>query len=137
VTQEVFIRLHKHFDSITDNEMLRPWLIRVAINVARNTVRGNIRANTREENYVKEAGDQTVGSVEIDYEEYAGVNEIYKALNKIKEPLRSCLILKQQGLSYKEIAGSLSLNESSIGTYVARARQEFSRHYGKVGKSAL
>jgi len=137
VTQEVFLRLHKHLDSITDNEMLRPWLIRVAINVARNTVRGNIRANTREENYVKESGDQTIGSVEIDYEEYAGVNEIYRALNKIKEPLRSCLILKQQGLSYKEIAGSLSLNETSIGTYVARARQEFARHYGKVGKSGL
>jgi len=139
ITQEVFLRLYKHIDSISDADMLRPWLIRVAINVARNTVRGNIRANTREENYVKESSDHGMGtaSVEIDYEEYAGVNEIYRALNKIKEPLRSCLVLKQQGLSYKEIAGSLSLNESSIGTYVARARQEFARHYGKVGKNSL
>src|SRR5512141_2598559 len=48
VTQEVFLRLYKHLDSISDNEMLRPWLIRVALNVARNTIRGNIRANTRE-----------------------------------------------------------------------------------------
>ena len=78
-----------------------------------------------------------VASVEIDYEEYAGVNEIYRALNKIKEPLRSCLILKQQGLSYKEIAGSLELNESSIGTFVARARQEFTRFYGKIGKDTI
>src|SRR5947208_13682996 len=54
VTQEVFLRLYKHIDSISDNEMLRPWLIRVALNVARNTIRGNIRANTREDNYVKE-----------------------------------------------------------------------------------
>ena len=58
-------------------------------------------------------------------------------MNKIKEPLRSCLILKQQGLSYKEIAGSLSLNETSIGTYVARARQEFARFYGKIGRETL
>ena len=114
--------------------MLRPWLIRVAINVAKNTLRGNIRANTRDENYVKESGETTAASVEIDYEEYAGVNDIYKALNKVKEPLRSCLILKQQGLSYKEIAASLELNESSIGTFVARARAEFARLYGKVGK---
>lgn len=137
ITQETFLRLYKHQDSITDSEMLRPWLIRVAINVAKNTVRGNIRANTRDENYVKETGEMSVTSVEIDYEEYAGVNEIYRALNKIKEPLRSCLILKQQGLSYKEIAGSLELNESSIGTFVARARQEFSRFYGKIGKETL
>ena len=134
ITQETFLRLYKHQDSITDSEMLRPWLIRVAINVAKNTVRAKFRANTRDENYVKESGDMTAQSVEIDYEEYAGVNEIYKALSKIKEPLRSCLILQQQGLSYKEIAGSLDLNEASIGTFIARARQEFSRFYGKIGK---
>jgi RNA polymerase sigma-70 factor (ECF subfamily) len=137
VTQEVFLRLYKHIDTISDNDMLRPWLIRVALNVARNTIRGNMRANTREENYVKESGDVFERSIEIDYEEAAGINEIYRALNKIKEPLRSCLILKQQGLSYKEIAGSLDLNENSIGTYVARARAEFARFYGKIGKDTL
>lgn len=134
VTQETFLRLYKNQDSITDTEMLRPWLIRVAINVAKNTIRGNIRANTRDESYVKEAGETSIVSVDLDYEETAGVSEIFKALNKIKEPLRSCLLLKQQGLSYKEIAASLELNESSIGTFVARARQEFARLYGKVGK---
>ena len=56
VTQETFLRFYKHQHSITDPEMLRPWLIRVAINVARNTIRGNMRANTRDENYVKETG---------------------------------------------------------------------------------
>jgi len=137
VTQEVFIRLYKNLDSISDEEMLRPWLIRVALNVARNTLRGNIRANTRDENYVKESVSASFFSVETDYEEQTGVNEIYRALNKVKEPLRSCLVLKQQGLSYKEIAESLSLNESSIGTYVARARQEFARFYGKIGRDVL
>lgn len=137
VTQEVFIRLYKHMDTITDAEMLRPWLIRVALNVARNTLRGNIRANTRDENYVKETAENNVFSVETRYEEQAGVNEINRALNKVKEPLRSCLILKQQGLSYREIAESLSLNETSIGTYVARARTEFLRFYGKIGRETL
>ena len=137
VTQEVFLRFYKHMDSLANEEMLRPWLIRVAINLARNTIRGNMRANTREENYVKESAELSVYSVESDYEEQAGINEIYQALNKIKEPLRSCLVLKQQGLSYKEIAGSLELNESSIGTYVARARQEFARFYGRAGKDIV
>lgn len=133
VTQETFLRLYKHMDTL-DQEMLRPWLIRVAINVARNTVRGNIRANTRDENYVKESGITHASSVEMDYEESAGVGEIHRALSQIREPLRSCLILKQQGLSYREIATSLELNETSIGTYVARARQEFARVYGITGK---
>ena len=134
VTQETFLRLHNNLDSITNDEMLKPWLIRVAINVARNTIRGQMRANTRDENYVKETGVLEVASIEVDYEENAGLSEIYKALAKIKEPLRSCLLLKQQGLSYKEIAASLELNESSIGTFVARGRSEFAKLYGQGGR---
>ena len=42
VTQEVFIKLYKHMDTI-DRELLRPWLIRVALNVAKNTLRTKIR----------------------------------------------------------------------------------------------
>jgi RNA polymerase sigma factor (sigma-70 family) len=137
VTQEVFIRLYKHMDSLPDLEMLRPWLIRVALNVAKNTLRGNIRANTRDENYVKETVDNSVFSVESEYEQKSEVSEINRALSKVKEPLRSCLVLKQQGLSYREIAESLSLNETSIGTYVARARAEFARFYNKVGRDSL
>jgi RNA polymerase sigma factor (sigma-70 family) len=137
VTQEVFIRLYKHIDTLPNLEMLRPWLIRVALNVAKNTIRGNIRANTRDENYVKETVENSIFSVESEYEQKSEVSEINRALNKVKEPLRSCLVLKQQGLSYREIAESLSLNESSIGTYVARARAEFMRFYGKVGKESL
>lgn len=137
VTQEVFIRLYKHMDSLPDLDMLRPWLIRVAMNVAKNTLRGNIRANTRDENYVKETVDNSVFSVETEYEQKSEVSEINRALSKVKEPLRSCLVLKQQGLSYREIAESLSLNETSIGTYVARARAEFARFYNKVGRDSL
>ncbi|MBK9156009.1 MAG: sigma-70 family RNA polymerase sigma factor [Chloracidobacterium sp.] len=138
VTQEVFIRLYKHMDSIKDEEMLRPWLIRVALNLAKNTVRGNIRANTRDENYVKEyVAGNSEGSVESEFEQQVEVSEINRALGRIREPLRSCLVLKQQGLSYREIAESLSLNESSIGTFVARARQEFLKFYGKTRREVL
>jgi RNA polymerase sigma factor (sigma-70 family) len=137
ITQETFLRLYNNMDAITNEEMLRPWLIRVALNVAKNTLRGNIRANTREENYVKQTEEHSVSSVETDYEQREQVREINRALEKIKEPLRSCLILKKQGLSYKEIADSLSLNESSIGTFIARARKEFVRHYDKFGSEKL
>lgn len=137
VTQEVFLRLYKNLDSIDNLEMLRPWLIRVALNLAKNTIRGNIRANTREENYVKETEDSSISSVETEFEEREGISAVHRALNKIKEPLRSCLILKQQGLTYKEIAESLSLNETSIGQFVARGRKEFVRFYGKIGRENL
>ena len=133
VTQEVFLRLYHNLDVIVDGEMLRPWLIRVALNVARNTLRTNIRANTREENYVKDFDETSDLTAEKEFEQREQAKEVHRALSLVKEPLRSCLVLKQQGLSYKEIAASLSLNETSIGTFVARARKEFVRHYGKIG----
>ena len=132
VTQETFLSLHNNLHSITNDEMLKPWLIRVAINIARNTILGQMRANKRDENYVKETGVFEVASIEVDYEENADLSEIYKALANIKEPLRSCLLVKQQGLSHKEIAASLELNESSIGTFAARGRKNLPNSMGKV-----
>ncbi|HLA96574.1 MAG TPA: RNA polymerase sigma factor, partial [Pyrinomonadaceae bacterium] len=85
VAQEVFIRLYKHMDSIIDNEMLRPWLIRVALNVAKNTLRTKIRANTRDDNYVKETVESGAISVEDEFEEKVGISEINRALGKVKE----------------------------------------------------
>lgn len=133
ITQEVFLKLYHHQESIKDDEMLRPWLIRVTLNLSRNAIRGNIRANVREENYVKETEENAVFDSELDFEKREQAKEVRRALDKVKEPLRSCLVLKQQGLSYKEIAETLSLNETSIGQYVARARKEFVRFYGKIG----
>ena len=122
VTQEVFIKLYKHKDDLPDAEMLRPWLIRVALNLAKNVVRGNIRANTRDDNYVKETVENGVISVETEYEQQAELSDVNRALSKVKEPLRSCLVLKQQGLTYREIAESLELNETSIGLCGRRER---------------
>ena len=51
VTQEVFLRFYRFRDSAPEGELLRAWLLRVALNVARNTARGNIRAASREENF--------------------------------------------------------------------------------------
>ena len=136
VTQEVFIRLYKNLDNVptknSDGDLLKAWLIRVTINTARNALRGNLRATAREDRYFKENEEFAVAEPELDYERKAQIEEVRRALDKVKEPLRSCLMLKQQGLSYKEIASTLDLNENSIGTFVARARKEFLRFYGKI-----
>ena len=135
VTQEVFLRFYRNRDSVPEGELLRAWLLRVALNVARNTVRGNIRASTREESFAKEAVQQGqyIHAPEEEYERHNEIEAARAVLGRIKEPLRSCLLLKQQGLSYKEIATALTLNEASVGQYVARGRKEFVRLYGRIG----
>ena len=135
VTQEVFLRLYRNLNATPGEDLLRAWLLRVTLNVARNTVRGQTRSMVRDNEYQKTTADNgfAVEAPEEDYERRVAIEEARRALDKIKEPMRSCLLLKQQGLSYREIATSLSLKETNVGSLVARGRKEFARVYGKIG----
>ena len=135
VTQEVFLRLYRNLDSTPGEDLLRAWLLRVTLNVARNTLRGNTRSMVRDNEYHKESAETGfyVDAPEEDFERKIAIEEARRALEKIKEPMRSCLLLKQQGLSYKEIATTLSIKETNVGSLVARGRKEFARVYGKIG----
>jgi len=135
VTQEVFLRLYRNLNSTPGEELLRAWLLRVTLNVARNTLRGQSRSMVRDNEYHKSTAEsgQMAEAPEVDYERKLAIEETRRALDKIKEPMRSCLLLKQQGLSYREIATTLSLKETNVGSLVARGRKEFARVYGKIG----
>ena len=130
ITQEVFLKLYRHFDSKPDDELLRPWLLRVTLNEARNTQRGQNRSRTRDSIY-RQYTDQPLP--QVDYERREEMEIARRALDKIKEPMRTCLLLRHQGLSYREIAQTLSLKESYVGSLVARGRKEFVRYYAKIG----
>jgi RNA polymerase sigma factor (sigma-70 family) len=133
VTQEVFLKLYRHFDSAPGPELLRPWLLRVALNEARNAIRGQSRSMARDTTYQKST-DQTL-TPPFEYESRQELKLARQALDKIKEPMRSCLLLRHQGLSYREIAQTLSLKENYVGSLVARARKEFARTYRAIGVS--
>ena len=134
ITQEVFLRLYRHLDSVAGEEMLRPWLLRVAINVARNELRGQHRTLARDGEFAKTFFYDEVSTPgpEAEYERRAEIEEAQRALGEVREPARSCLLLQQQGLSYREIAGALEINEASVGSLLARGRKEFVRKFGKV-----
>ncbi len=125
VTQEVFLKLFRHLDSAPRGELLRPWLLRVTLNEARNTIRGRNRALARDANYQR-SNSQSV-TTDLATEGDQQLDEVRQALDKIKEPMRSCLLLRHQGLSYREIAQTLSLKENYIGSLIARARKQFAR----------
>lgn len=135
VAQEVFLRLHKNLDVAQRDGLLRAWLLRVTANVARNLLRGLSRAQSRDETFVTHTRQAAEAAPPdealLRQAEIAGAQ---RTLAKIKEPMRSCLLLKHEGLSYKEIAAALDLNESNVGSLIARGRREFIRLHGKVGK---
>jgi RNA polymerase sigma-70 factor (ECF subfamily) len=130
ITQEVFLKLYRHLDSAPGADLMRPWLLRITLNEARNTIRSRSRALVRDTNYQRRNNAEAAMQTDSDSRE---LDAVRRALDKIKEPMRSCLLLRHQGLSYREIAQTLSLKESYVGSLVARARKEFARTYGKIG----
>ncbi|HEU4390586.1 MAG TPA: sigma-70 family RNA polymerase sigma factor [Blastocatellia bacterium] len=134
ITQEVFIRLYHHLDWAQRDGLLRAWLLRVTANVTRNAVRGRNRARIRDEAFV--ARTERTDSIHPDESliQQDRIAETRRTLAKISEPMRSCILLKHEGLSYREIAATLGINEKNVGSLVSRARREFIRIYGKIGK---
>jgi len=131
-TQEVFLKLYRHLHRAPTGELLRAWLLRVTLNEARNAIRSRNRSLTRDAVYERTRQETPA---EFEPESSRQLEAARRALDKMKEPMRSCLLLRHQGLSYREIAHALSVKENYVGSLVARARKEFARTYGKTGAS--
>jgi len=134
VVQEVFLRLHRQLEPAQRGGILRAWLLRVTANVARNLMRTRRRAESRNEKFAVEMSQTAAEEAPEDtLLRQAEIARAQLVLGKLKEPLRSCLLLRHEGLSYREIADALGLRESSVGRYIARARSKFMELYRKIG----
>lgn len=129
--QEVFLRLHRQQIAA---DRLRPWLIRVTANVSRNLLRSRGRAVLRDSAFaadVRQRQELRPPDDELGREE--DIRKAQEALAGVDEPQRSCLLLRHEGLSYREIADALRLKESNVGSLIARGRVKFMKLYGQPG----
>jgi len=51
------------------------------------------------------------------------------AIDRVPAREREMLLLRAEGFSYREIAAALGLQETSVGTLLARAKRAFRDHY--------
>lgn len=125
---EVFVQLYQRPPSRTEN--LSGWLYRVACNCGLNA----LRAHRRRQQYENRAGtgelhfrpgDDPAELVEQRQEQ----ERVRQVLQAMRPRLAQVLFLRHSGFSYVEIANSLGLAVSSVGTLLARAEQEFARLY--------
>src|SRR6185369_3866321 len=82
---------YRNLNATPGEELLRAWLLRVTLNVARNTLRGQSRSMVRDNEYHKSTAENGffVEAPEEDYERRQAIEEARRALDKIKEPMRS------------------------------------------------
>jgi RNA polymerase sigma-70 factor (ECF subfamily) len=124
--QESFLRLHKHLLAGGDRTNLRAWLYRVAHNLARNTQTSFVASRTgdlSEVNLRAEIADQGASAEErlIARQDQMRLRD---ALLQLSAAQRNCLVLRSQGLKYREIADVLNLSVSTVGENVQRGLEK-------------
>lgn len=127
LAQETFIKLYER-GSLPDAP--GAWLVTVAMNLFRNAHTTRER-RSRLLHVVPEAerfADRTV-SPSHSAESRDLQRRVRRALDGMPERERQMLLLRAEGYSYKDIAESLSLQETSVGVMLARAKRAFATLY--------
>ena len=127
IVQESFLKLHQHLLSGGDRSNLRAWLYRVAHNLARNSRsagRNRFNAPLPEPSLGEKEFADSSASAEDHMLRAERLASLRRALTMLSPAQRNCLVLRAQGLKYKEIADVLNLSLSTVGENVQRGLQK-------------
>ena len=131
VAQETFVRAMRQ-DEITNE---RAWLFAVATNLLRDAA----RRQERERKHLtllaaesRESSEDADAEAELSVERLRQSAAARRALGALGDRDRSALLMKEEGLSYPEIAEALELSPGSVGTTLARARRRLVEAYEEI-----
>lgn len=128
LTQDIFLRVHRHLGKFNGRSTLKTWIYRVAINQCRS------RLNRRRWFFVPLGRDEDNAGVELvderrDPEDRAVAEDLGRrlrnALAKVKPVFREAVILRDlEELTYEEIAEVLGVRLGTVRSRIARGRDQ-------------
>ncbi len=125
--QEAFVKLYGR-GAMPDSP--QAWLFTVALNLFRNA---RATRSRRRELLSGPRGRVTYSDPlpqpDEGFESPRVKDRVRRTLDKLPDRERDLLLLRAEGLSYRELAETLQLNESSVGTLLARAKRAFRDAY--------
>ncbi|MBV9611612.1 MAG: sigma-70 family RNA polymerase sigma factor [Acidobacteriaceae bacterium] len=126
ILQDAFLKFHEHLLAGRDRTNLRAWLYRVVHNLARNAQ--TAFHSSKVDPLPEPAISGELRAKGVSAEEQLLVAERAKrlryAMNKLTAAERECLLLRTQGLKYREIAGVLNISVSTVGENVQRSLEK-------------
>lgn len=122
VTADVFVRLLETDISFPDETHARAWLATVVRNRCKNLLRHWLRR--------KREAEEVMEQIPVN-DRAADVQQVMQALLALPEKYRLPLLLfAVEGYSVRETADILHLNESTVRTRIARAREMIRKETG-------
>jgi RNA polymerase sigma-70 factor (ECF subfamily) len=142
LTQETFLRVFQSIDRFRGDADLKTWIYRIAVNQARNRWR-SWRRRRRDSTLSLDAPDSPderplssrLQSSAINPEQETLAHEretvLRNALRTLGRSYKETVILRDvEGLSYEEIAATLSISVGTVKSRLARGRLELRRKLG-------
>jgi RNA polymerase sigma-70 factor, ECF subfamily len=126
LTNDIYLKALEKMASLRDEEKLKVWLFRIARNICLNHVR---RARFLQLFWQKhppaEAGE---GNPEIDQQRQERIRLLKDAVLRLPRRQREVIILREySGLSYREIAAMLRINEGTVMSTLNSARKRLTQ----------
>ncbi|NOR64713.1 MAG: sigma-70 family RNA polymerase sigma factor [Candidatus Scalindua sp.] len=126
VTQEVFLTVYRKLKSFKFKSSLKTWVYRIAVNMAIDYARKRSKEQDHTvlyEDYNKLSKTiDPVGEEVVREEQEKTISTLLEALSP---NLKVCIVLRSiEGLSYQEIAESLSININTVRSRLKRAREK-------------
>jgi RNA polymerase sigma-70 factor (ECF subfamily) len=122
---EVFVRWWRHAEAHGDNAA--GWLYRTAVRMGLDELRRETRRGRYEHFFA------ALGGAPETPEDLHSAGESRRRVRLVLSRLRrrdaALLLLSADGCSYDELAAALTLNPSSVGTLLARAKRAFRAEY--------
>ncbi len=113
---------------ILEHENLTAWLYRAATNAGLDALRSNARRKRREQN-AKPTGAGAAEDALQGILRAERCRRVRLILGGLKARDAQLLLLRAEGLAYRELADVLGIHPGSVGTLLARAEAEFERKY--------
>jgi RNA polymerase sigma-70 factor (ECF subfamily) len=121
VVQDTFVGLHQHAAAGGSQENMRSWLFRVAHNAARDRQKSYQRRHSAPLDTEVEAlmvDETTPEQAVLEKEKF---RRLRSAVRGLTDAERECLLLRAEGLRYREVAEILGMATSTVGDTVERA----------------
>lgn len=128
VAQETFLRALRQ-EQLTSE---RSWLFAVATNLVRDEARKQERQRKHLQLMADEERERIAEPVSDDAERVHERALARQAIESLEERDRNALLMREEGLSYPEIAEALGLSVGSIGTTLSRARRRLAESYEQL-----
>jgi RNA polymerase sigma-70 factor (ECF subfamily) len=131
IVQVAFLRLFDQLQKGCAVEDQRSWMYKVCRNLAIDYLRRHDRRQAVATEWMAERErNQEEATVE---ERMNRREQVEIMLGKLNERERHCLLMRADGLSYKEIAGALEISAKSVSVYLVRGLKKFRREDGQSG----